>query len=79
MLVAPTPVPRHRPFPGQADSWDFGIGAGFYVDATAEPWTKNWRMYSYVNGELPKLIAANFPPIPLVREFSAIPWAAMAR
>jgi S-formylglutathione hydrolase len=61
MLVAPDTSPRGTDFPGQSDSWDFGIGAGFYVDATAEPWAKHWRMYSYVNHELPDLIAANFP------------------
>lgn len=47
--------------PGEGDSWDFGIGAGFYVDATQAPWDKHYRMYSYVTKELPELIAANFP------------------
>jgi S-formylglutathione hydrolase len=61
MLVAPDTSPRGTDFPGQADNWDFGIGAGFYVDATQAPWSKNWRMYSYVNRELPELIAAAFP------------------
>src|SRR5436190_22706404 len=53
MLVAPDTSPRGTDFPGQADNWDFGVGAGFYVDATVEPWAKNWRMDSYVNRELP--------------------------
>lgn len=61
ILVAPDTSPRGTDFPGQADNWDFGVGAGFYVDATEAPWSKHWRMYSYVNQELPELIAANFP------------------
>jgi len=61
MLVAPDTSPRGTDFPGQADNWDFGIGAGFYVDATQAPWSKHWRMYSYVNRELPALIASAFP------------------
>jgi S-formylglutathione hydrolase len=47
--------------PGDADSWDFGQGAGFYVDATQAPWATNYRMYSYVTRELPDLVAANLP------------------
>ncbi|WP_374314450.1 S-formylglutathione hydrolase [Dongia sp.] len=61
MLVAPDTSPRGTDFPGQADNWDFGVGAGFYVDATEAPWSRNWRMYSYVTKELPALIAANYP------------------
>lgn len=61
MLIAPDTSPRGTDFPGQADNWDFGVGAGFYVDATQEPWRQNWRMYSYVTQELPSLIAANYP------------------
>lgn len=45
---------------GEDDSWDFGSGAGFYVNATEEKWKKNYRMYSYVTQELPAIIAANF-------------------
>jgi S-formylglutathione hydrolase len=41
--------------------WDFGLGAGFYVDATQEPWARNYRMWTYVTEELPALIAAEFP------------------
>ena len=61
MLVAPDTSPRGHDVPGEDDAWDFGIGAGFYLDATQTPWSANWRMYSYVAGELPALIAANFP------------------
>jgi len=43
------------------DDYDFGKGAGFYVDATQEPWAKNYRMWTYVTEELPTLVAAEFP------------------
>ncbi|KFO27854.1 5-hydroxytryptamine receptor 2A [Fukomys damarensis] len=49
---------------GEDDSWDFGTGAGFYVNATEDPWKTNYRMYSYVTEELPQLINANFPVDP---------------
>jgi len=60
IFVAPDTSPRGE---GVADDpgYDFGQGAGFYVDATQEPWTANFRMRSYVERELPELIAANFP------------------
>jgi S-formylglutathione hydrolase len=61
MLVAPDTSPRGHGVPGAADSWDFGLGAGFYLDATQPPWSANWRMESYVARELPALIAASFP------------------
>ena len=61
MLVAPDTSPRGVPLPGDSDSWDFGVGAGFYLDATAEPWSRHYRMYSYVTRELPALIQAGFP------------------
>lgn len=61
ILIAPDTSPRGTDFPGQADNWDFGVGAGFYVDATEAPWKAHWRMYSYVTRELPALIAAEFP------------------
>jgi len=61
LFVAPDTSPRGFDFPGEHESYDFGSGAGFYVDATEEPWSRNYRMYSYVTEELPALIAANFP------------------
>ncbi len=64
ILVAPDTSPRGLGIPGEDDDWDFGTGAGFYVDAVAEPWAKNYRMYSYVTRELPALIEANFPALP---------------
>lgn len=61
MLVAPDTSPRGVPLPGDTASWDFGVGAGFYLDATEQPWAAHYRMYSYVSDELPALVAANFP------------------
>ncbi len=60
MLVAPDTSPRGVALPGDSDSWDFGVAAGFYLDATQVPWSMHYRMYSYVTQELPALIAANF-------------------
>lgn len=64
LLVAPDTSPRGAGYPGEDDSYDFGTGAGFYVDATEAPWKVRYRMYSYVTQELPALIAAHFPADP---------------
>ncbi len=64
MLVAPDTSPRQPRLPGDDASWDFGLGAGFYVDATEAPWSAHYRMYSYVTRELPALLAARFPADP---------------
>lgn len=61
MLVACDTSPRGLNLPGEAESWDFGVGAGFYLDATQAPWAAHYRMGSYVNLELPALIEAHFP------------------
>ena len=61
MLVAPDTSPRGVELPGDRASWDFGVGAGFYVDATQEPWSRHYRMYSYVTQELPAIIESEFP------------------
>ena len=62
IFVAPDTSPRGEGVPDdQAGAYDFGLGAGFYVDATQEPFAKNYRMWSYVTEELPALIAAEFP------------------
>lgn len=58
-LVAPDTSPRGLNIEGEADSWDFGVGAGFYLNAKEEKW-KNWRMYDYVVKELPKVLSENF-------------------
>jgi S-formylglutathione hydrolase len=47
--------------PGETESWDFGVGAGFYVDATQEPWSKHYRMYSYVRDELRETVVNCLP------------------
>jgi len=59
VLVAPDTSPRVQ-LPGDRDSWDFGIAAGFYLNATQSPWAPHYRMYGYVVEELPAVIAANF-------------------
>lgn len=64
MIVAPDTSPRSCGVEGEDDSYDFGSGAGFYVDATEENWKTNYRMFSYVTKELPVLIASNFPVLP---------------
>jgi S-formylglutathione hydrolase len=62
VFIAPDTSPRG---PGVLDdpdgAWDFGLGAGFYLDATQPPWSANYRMESYVAGELPELVAAELP------------------
>lgn len=63
-LVAPDTSPRGVPLPGDSDHWDFGVGAGFYVDATEKPWSRHYRMDSYVTRELPALVEAHFPVDP---------------
>jgi S-formylglutathione hydrolase len=60
IFVAPDTSPRGDDVPDE-EGWDFGKGAGFYVDATQHPWSDNYRMWSYVIEELPALIAAEFP------------------
>ncbi|EDL35845.1 esterase D/formylglutathione hydrolase, isoform CRA_d, partial [Mus musculus] len=64
VVIAPDTSPRGCNIKGEDDSWDFGTGAGFYVNATEDPWKANYRMYSYVTEELPQLINANFPVDP---------------
>ena len=60
IFVAPDTSPRGEDVPDD-EAYDFGQGAGFYVDAKEEPFTRNYRMESYVIAELPNLIAENFP------------------
>jgi S-formylglutathione hydrolase len=60
IFVAPDTSPRGPEVPNEPD-YDFGQGAGFYLDATQEPYAANYRMYSYLTDELPELIAQNFP------------------
>jgi S-formylglutathione hydrolase len=60
-LIAPDTSPRGAGIPGESAAWDFGVGAGFYVDATEEPWSRHFRMYSYVRDELRETVLANLP------------------
>lgn len=60
IFVAPDTSPRGDDVPDD-EAYDFGKGAGFYVDATQEPWSRNFRMRAYIEQELPALIAAEFP------------------
>ena len=60
MLVSPDTSPREPRMPGDDAGWDFGLAAGFYVDATQAPWSAHYRMYSYVSRELPALLKAEF-------------------
>lgn len=59
-LVAPDTSPRGANIPDVDDAWDFGTGAGFYVNATQQPWSENYQMYDYVVSELPALIEKHF-------------------
>jgi S-formylglutathione hydrolase len=62
VFVAPDTSPRGEAVPGDPEgAWDFGLGAGFYVDAAQAPWAANYRMESYIVSELPEVVAANFP------------------
>lgn len=60
-LIAPDTSPRGAGLPGEDDDYDFGAGAGFYLDATIAPWSENYRMYSYISVELPELVFGKFP------------------
>ena len=59
-LIVPDTSPRGLNIDGESDSYDFGLGAGFYVDATQAPWSRGYRMYSYVAKELPGVVGAAF-------------------
>ena len=60
-LISPDTSPRGAGVPGESASWDFGVGAGFYLDATQEPWSKHYRMYSYVVDELRETVLSELP------------------
>ena len=61
MIVCCDTSPRNTGIPGEADDWEFGSGAGFYLDATQAPWSKHFRMYEYVLNELRAVVLGNFP------------------
>lgn len=60
-LIAPDTSPRGAGAPGETDSWDFGVGAGFYLDATEAPWSTHYRMESYITSELLPLVTSSLP------------------
>ena len=60
-LIAPDTSPRGANLPGEADSWDFGLAASFYLDAEQAPWSRHYRMESYIVRELLPLLAAHLP------------------
>lgn len=60
-LIAPDTSPRGANLPGDSDSWDFGVGAGFYLDATQAPWVKHYCMATYLTTELLDLVAQAMP------------------
>ncbi len=60
-IVTPDTSPRGAGTPGEADDWDFGVGAGFYLDATQSPWSASWQMESYITQELHALVAHHLP------------------
>ncbi len=61
MLVSCDTSPRSTGIPGEADDWEFGSGAGFYLNATQAPWERHFRMYDYVRDELTALVLEHFP------------------
>ena len=60
-LICPDTSPRGAGLAGEADSWDFGVGAGFYLDATTRPWALHWRMESYILNDLLPLVGSKLP------------------
>lgn len=60
-ILCPDTSPRGDDVPDEPDNWQFGKGAGFYLDATEAPFAKNYQMYSYITEELTKLVAQEFP------------------
>lgn len=69
MLIAPDTSPRGDEVPDDPEkAYDFGLGAGFYVDATVLPYAYNYRMYSYLTAELPALVAAELPAADMTRQ-----------
>jgi len=63
MLVSCDTSPRQTGIPGEAEDWEFGTGAGFYLNATQPPWSRYFHMYDYVFGELREMVLAHFPGV----------------
>jgi S-formylglutathione hydrolase len=77
-LLMPDTSPRGADVPGEADSWDFGVGAGFYLDATQAPWATHWRMESWLLKSCCRRCGAA-PVLQAAPACSATRWAATAR
>ena len=60
-IICPDTSPRGTDLPGEHDNWDFGSGAGFYLNATQAPWSAHYNMYDYVTRELPGIVEAGLP------------------
>jgi len=63
IFVAPDTSPRGSGLAGEGDRFDFGLGAGYYVNATEEPWSTNYRMREYIEDELPEIVHTHFPTL----------------
>lgn len=63
IIVCPDTSPRGVDIAGQDDAYDFGSGAGFYVDAITDPWNKHYKMFTYVTKELIEVVNHNFPTV----------------
>lgn len=79
MLVSPDTSPRDTGIEGASAAWDFGHGAGFYLDATQAPWAAHFRMESWVTKELRGLVLSQFPARDDRVGLLATPWAATER
>ncbi|MEJ2631395.1 MAG: S-formylglutathione hydrolase [Acidihalobacter sp.] len=69
-LVIPDTSPRGEDVPDEAERYDLGQGAGFYVNATQAPWSEHYQMYDYVTRELPALVEAELPLVPGLKSIS---------
>lgn len=69
-VIFPDTSPRGANIAGEADNWDFGVGAGFYVDSLAEPWKENYNMYSYIMKELLPLVNEEFEGLDVLGNIS---------
>lgn len=68
IIICPDTSPRGPDVPDEQANWKLGCGAGFYLNATEQPWARNYRMYDYVTAELPELIASAFPMADMARQ-----------
>ena len=70
IIVISDTSPRGLKLPGEDESWDFGTGAGFYLNATVDPFKNHYRMYDYIVSELPRIVEASFDAMPGVRSIA---------